>query len=1084
MFLEKRVYQGSSGRVYPNQMTDRVSDDRVDQAWQAVHLENEYVRLMILPEIGGRIHVGQDLTNGYDFFYRQRVIKPALVGLLGPWISGGVEFNWPQHHRPSTFMPVDWTIEEEPDGARTVWLSEHEPMNRMKGMVGIRLRPGSSLVEARVRLSNRTPHVQTFLWWANVAVAVHDRYQSFFPPDVTHVADHARRATSEFPVARGRYYGIDYGARDPADADLSWYANIPVPTSYMAMGSEADFFGGYDHAAGAGLVHVADHRIAPGKKQWTWGNAGFGQAWDRNLTDEGGPYIELMAGVYTDNQPDFSFLAPYETRTFEQAWYPIRGIGPAIAANRLIAVGATRDADCLRLGLAATSRIDKASIRVSTSAGHGVDWTGDVSPSTPLVVPMTVPAGVDLRIEVTDATGEVLLAADAVRAKPRPVPPPAAAPADPAAMETIEALYLAGLHLEQYRHATRLPEAYWHEALRRDPGDARVNVALGSRLLREGLYGDAEQHLRRAVARLTANNANPYDGEAHYQLGLCLQLAGRPHDAEDAYAKAAWNRPWQGAAHYALAQIQSSRGDRDGAIRSLEAALDAEPRHASARALLAALLRRMGMADAARAAVAIGLAADPLDRWMLAEQARLAPPDGADAPADNDEPEGPGVVLSSPQLQVALDVAHDYAAAGLLDEAIETLADLPSEAPMRHYTLGWLHDRLGDEEGASRAFARGRAASPDGCFPARLVEIEILSRVREVCPGDARAPYYLGNLYYDRRRYAEAIRCWEAARRLDPTFATVHRNLGIAEANVRRRPAAARRSYLRAFAADPSDGRVLYELDQLLERQGVAPESRLARLRAHKPLVDRRDDLGVAYAALLDQVGESPRALAYIVGRRFHPWEGGEGLALGAHDAVRLSLARAAMDEGDPQSAVEHLRAALEPPASLGEARHPLAPEHELWFELGRALALAGDPAASTGAWRRAAEAPAGEAARSAASYFRGLALRALGDGEGAASVFRTLLRDARRQARARVAIDYFATSLPALLLFEDDLDRRNRLDCGVVEGLALLGLGRRRAAKAAFEAVLALDPNRRDAQLALRWARAEAAQSVRAANA
>src|SRR5438132_333486 len=123
MFLEKRVYQGSSGRVYPNAVTDRVSDEKVDRAWQAVHLENQYVRLMILPQIGGRIHIGQDVTNGYHFFYRQRVIKPALVGLLGPWISGGVEFNTPQHHRPSTYMPVDWTIVACADSAQTVWPS-------------------------------------------------------------------------------------------------------------------------------------------------------------------------------------------------------------------------------------------------------------------------------------------------------------------------------------------------------------------------------------------------------------------------------------------------------------------------------------------------------------------------------------------------------------------------------------------------------------------------------------------------------------------------------------------------------------------------------------------------------------------------------------------------------------------------------------------------------------------------------------------------------------------------------------------------------------------------------------------------
>ena len=371
MFLEKRVYQGSSGRVYPNQVTERVSDEPVDRTWQAVHLENEYVRLTILPELGGRVWTGQDRTNGYDFFYRQHVVKPALVGLLGPWISGGVEFNWPQHHRPSTFQPVDWTIEESPDGSRTVWLSEHEPMNRMKGMVGIRLRPGSAVVEARVRLVNRTPHAQTFLWWANVAVRVHDRYQSFFPPDVTFVADHARRAMSSFPIARGRYYGVDYGARPEADADLSWYRNIPVPTSYMAMGSTEDFFGGYDHAAEAGFVHIADHRIAPGKKQWTWGSAAFGQAWDRNLTDADGPYVELMAGVFTDNQPDFSFLAPYETRTFEQSWYPIRAIGPAVAANRELALNLRLDGGRARVGIAATRAIPSARIHLDGPHGQG-----------------------------------------------------------------------------------------------------------------------------------------------------------------------------------------------------------------------------------------------------------------------------------------------------------------------------------------------------------------------------------------------------------------------------------------------------------------------------------------------------------------------------------------------------------------------------------------------------------------------------------------------------------------------------------------------------------------------------------------
>jgi hypothetical protein len=378
MFLEKRVYQGSSGKVYPNPFTDKVALEKSDKTYRAILLENEYVQLMILPEIGGRIHGGLDKTNQYDFFYRQRVIKPALVGLLGPSISGGVEFNWPQHHRPSTYMPVHAAIEKHGDGSRTVWLSEHDPMLRMKGMVGICLSPGKAIVEAKVRLYNRTPLPQTFLWWANVAVRVHDDYQAFFPPDVTYVADHAKRAVSSFPIARNSYYGVDYRP----GTDISWYKNIPVPTSYMVTESKYNFFGGYDHARQAGMVHTSNHHVAPGKKLWTWGNAEFGHAWDRNLTDEDGPYVELMAGAYTDNQPDFAWLQPYETKTFSQYWYPIKKIGPAKNANTEAAVNLEFDAGSARVGVFVPSRRNVRVI-LTRNGNLVLDKQVELSPAAP-----------------------------------------------------------------------------------------------------------------------------------------------------------------------------------------------------------------------------------------------------------------------------------------------------------------------------------------------------------------------------------------------------------------------------------------------------------------------------------------------------------------------------------------------------------------------------------------------------------------------------------------------------------------------------------------------------------------------------
>lgn len=322
MFLEKRVYQGSSGRIYPHTVIEKISDEKVDKEYTALFLENDYLKVMMLPELGGRIQRAYDKTNGYDFIYYNHVIKPALVGLAGPWISGGIEFNWPQHHRPSTFDQVEYTYAENEDGSATVWMGEIENMFRTEGVLGITLYPDKAYIELSAQLYNRTKMPQTFLWWANPAVAVNDDTISVFPEDVTAVYDHGKRDVISFPYAEGTYYKHKYD-----HVNIAQYKNIPVPTSYMAYRSDYNFIGEYDYGKQAGLLHVADHHIAPGKKQWTWGCGEFGKAWDLALTDEDGPYIELMTGCFTDNQPDFTWIQPQETKNFKQYFMPYKNIG-------------------------------------------------------------------------------------------------------------------------------------------------------------------------------------------------------------------------------------------------------------------------------------------------------------------------------------------------------------------------------------------------------------------------------------------------------------------------------------------------------------------------------------------------------------------------------------------------------------------------------------------------------------------------------------------------------------------------------------------------------------------------------------
>jgi tetratricopeptide (TPR) repeat protein len=1060
MFLEKRVYQGSSGRVYPNPFTDRVSNDKSDKTYNAIFLENEYICLMILPEIGGRIHVGQDKTNGYDFFYRQHVIKPALVGLLGPWISGGVEFNWPQHHRPSTFMPVLQTIERSEDKSMTVWLSEHDPMERMKGMVGICLHPGKSCVEAKFRLYNRTPFAQTFLSWANIGIRVHDQYQAFFPPDVSYVADHAKRALSSFPIARNFYYGADYRK----GVDISWYKNIPVPTSYMVTESQFDFLGGYDHQQKAGIIHVANHHIAPGKKLWTWGNAGFGYAWDCNLTDSDGPYIELMAGVFTDNQPDFSWLYPYETRTWSQFWYPIQEIGPAKNANRYAAVNLEQEGNRIKVGICVTEPFVQAKLLVNANDKPVLEELIDIAPGKPVIREVVGEGVPSLRL-LTKERREVIQYTPVERRERATLPDPATEPSPPKEIPSNDELYITGLHLEQYRHATRYPEEYWEEALRRDSLDSRCNTALGVLKLRRGLFTEAERHFGRAIQRLTRRNPNPADGGAYYHLGVTLQYRGCFEEAYAAFYKATWNYSWQSAAYFHLAEIDCCRSEFSKALEHLDRSVETNTAHSKARNLKAAILRNLGKTSKAQNCLEDVLRSDPLDIWSRNEL-RLLP-----ASEEKFALEERSAIAARVDVQFHLDLAFDYIAAGFWAESMDVLSKLVSLRrkqvhPMVLYVLGYCADKLNRRDQAAAHWVDAAAASPDYCFPARVEEMIVLQAALAANPADAKAHYYLGNLFYDKKRYEEGIREWESSVNQDASFSIPWRNLGIAYFNVRKDPERALSAYERAFTANPADARVLYELDQLRKRTAVPAAQRLALLERHADLVSSRDDLSIEMITLLNQTGQPQKALDMLSSRRFNPWEGGEGLLSSQYVWAHWLMARALLESGQPEKASAHLSAAREYPHNLGEGKHLLTREIHLDYFTGLALSQLGRDEEARQSWSRAA---ADEGPMTWMTYYKAMSLQALNRKVEADQTLKEMRAFAAQQMQAEAKIDYFATSLPNFLLFDEDLRKRKQVECLFLTALGELGERNIERASALLNQVLTLDGNHLAAQEELR---------------
>ncbi len=598
VFLEKRVYQGSSGKVYPHPVIEKIHDNKKDKQWNAIFLENDYIKIMILPDLGGRVQMAYDKIKERHFVYYNRVIKPALVGLTGPWISGGIEFNWPQHHRPSTYEPLESAIEPLEDGSVTVWCHELELMFRTCALTGFTLYPDKAYLEIKVKLYNRTSLPQTFLWWANPALHVNDHYQSVFPPDVHAVFDHGKRDVSSFPIATGTYYKVDYSS----GVDISRYKNIPVPTSYMAVQSKYDFVGGYEHDTQSGIIHVADHHVSPGKKQWTWGHSDFGQAWDRNLTDSDGPYVELMCGVYTDNQPDFSWLQPNEERSFKQYFMPYRDLGMVKNASKDAMVNLEFTGDGAQIMVMATGHFPDCEIRLLHGEQVVLREVTDLSPVHIFQMktgPISYSDTHEFQLTVTSRQGRILVRYQPERAESKLVPEPLHAPGLPDEIEHIEQLYLTGLHLEQYRHATYDPRDYYKEALRRDPGDIRNNNALGLWMLRNGRFAQAETHFRSAIATLISRNPNPYDGEPYYNLGLSLLFQDRKEEAYDAFGKSAWNAAWQDAAWLQMAYIDCSRGDWDSALDNVEKSLTRNGHGNKNRHLKAMILRKKGLSNPA-----------------------------------------------------------------------------------------------------------------------------------------------------------------------------------------------------------------------------------------------------------------------------------------------------------------------------------------------------------------------------------------------------------------------------------------------------------------------------------------------------
>lgn len=1071
MFLEKRVYQGSSGRVYPYPVIDKIYDNKISKRYKAIYLENDYLKIMVLPELGGRIQRATDKTNNYDFVYYNHVIKPALVGLAGPWISGGIEFNWPQHHRPNTFGPVEHLLEEGKDGSKTVWVSEIDRMYGSKGMAGFTLYPSKAYLEIKGQLYNRTPQTQTFLWWANPAVPVNDNTQSIFPPDVHAVMDHGKRDVSNFPIATGTYYKMDYSA----GVDISRYKNIPVPTSYMAYHSDYNFVGGYDYGVKAGILHVADHHISPGKKQWTWGSGDFGKAWDRNLTDDDGPYIELMTGVFTDNQPDFAWLQPYEEKTFKQYFMPYKNVGVIKNANINCAVGLDIIDTKAIIGVYATTIYKNANITLSGKEKKYINCKSQLSPKETFTLEVELEPGElesNLLLCVYAEDGKELVSYRPKKEKHEELPEPARAIVAPEELKTNEALYLAGIHLEQYRHATYQPDSYYLEGLKRDKDDIRINNAYGSLLFRRGQFESSIEYFKRAIKTNAKYNTNPSSGEPHYNLGLSLKYTGNLNDAYDAFYKSIWSAAWQATGYYSLAQIDCIRKDYDRALEHIDISIIKNYHNCAARNLKAAILRKRENYKSAEITSSETIEIDKLDFGARNELYLIALDLNDKKKKDRLFNELRKLMRDDPHNYIAL--AVDYSSSGLFYEAIDILSRFLSFEekknsiyPMIYYYLGYYYSKINAMEQARACYILGAGANCTYCFPNTLHDILVLKSVQDNNPKDSKAYYYLGNLWYDKRQYVEAINCFEKSADIGDSFPTVHRNLALAYFNKMNNPQKAKQSLEKAFELNTADARVYLELDQLYKKLNISNKERLESFKKNIKLVNFRDDLYIEYVTLLNLSEDYDTASDLISKRKFHPWEGGEGKVTKQYVYAHVEISKKHIKNRQFKEAIVELESAQIYPENLGEGKLKGTQENDINYYMGIAFEGLGEREKSKQHYLKAS---VGLDEPSSAMFYndqppemifyQGLALLKVDKLMQAKQRFNKLIDYGKDHLEDNITIDYFAVSLSDFLIFDEDLNKKNKINCHYLMALGYFGLKNSEMSKSEFSEVIKLDAN------------------------
>lgn len=726
-----------SDLFYPYFRFDGFSAKGTDKQWKVVSLENDYIKLTLFPEIGGKIWGAVDKTTGKEFIYNNHVVKFRDIAMRGPWTSGGIEFNFGIiGHAPTSSTPVDYVTRQKPDGSVSCYVSSYELVTRTLWTVEVNLPKDKAYFTTTTTWHNSSSIDQPYYQWMNAGYPAAGNAEFCYPG--TNYIGHGGELHS-FPL-------------DEQGRDISWYEknDFGNSKSYHIVGKYNDFYGAYWHDNDFGSIHHADYDEKLGMKIFLWGLSREGGIWEDLLTDTDGQYIELQSGRMYNQPASNSSLTPYKHTAFgpqatdrwTEYWFPVKGIKGVSKASRIGALNVLREDGFLKLYF---SPLQKLSTTIKLYEGekemNSIPLNCGVLETWKDSIPLNkaVAAG---RLKVV--VGEDLLVysevpSDNITSRPKQLP----ADFD---WNSVYGLYTQG---EQWMNQKVLDKAekFLLASLEKDPYFVPALTDLASLYYRQGRYDEALARCK------TALSINTYDGDVNYLYGLCNMALGNHTDAKDGFSVASYSPGVRSAAYEKLAEMYLM--DRNWAKAEHYALKSKEfnQMNLSADHVLMVVYRKTNQREKAK--VLIDPLLEDLPLYHAARFEQLYQGEGSGHPIDDLQ----SLIRNELPFETYMELAEWYESVGCTEEALSLLS-CAGNYPIALYKQAYLFHQAGNDDESRGMLQRAGALSPAMVFPFRPSSLKALEWAKTVQP-DWKIDYYEALIRWANQDKAKALELLE-----------------------------------------------------------------------------------------------------------------------------------------------------------------------------------------------------------------------------------------------------------------------------------------------------------------------------------